>query len=641
AYHLRPGLGPKAGWTTQEGFSYYDRSSAFAVRALKTYVPFRMDEWKFNARFIDVSMAKELHEDYHPAHTFDRRQDLEYRREAFEYYRENFDVVIGTEHGNDWGVDLVDYTEGAAGGPFHWEKQGAWHSGYYTRPTSREDYSKKYLKYGVGYETSIPLWQLVYHDCVSGSYYWGDCAGFHYHVAPEIADRKDLFNLLYGTVPLFWRSNRAFDWPTNKDRFMESYHNTCHFHEAIAFDSLVDHRFLNEEGTLQETRFSSGGFAAINFGEEPISYESPDGEKLILAPRGFFAKADGFYQSRLWKEGMPQTRIEKEGFVRYQSPERTEIGGVDFQGTYTAFKVTDSRWQFALEDDTEYRIDLARLTGWEKDSKLTLLLLDDLGKTTQFSSPNIHDGDLIIRTREGEDCFALVRGEIPTELVIYPKKEIVQPHEKIVLSFSDPKARLHYTLDGSEPTVESPLFEDPFSLADSARVQVRPFKEGAPLIETASKDYRVAHTLLKTPVIHGSESAHFIETSVEGYDQLRLLVTDGGDDCWSDKASFGDPILIKRDGTEISLSDLSPNYYFLLYGHLTADKRENDENISIAGKKFEKGIGVSSTAEVIFDLGKEYKTFKSYVGIDDYNSTTPENPLGSVEFIIQGIKGLD
>ncbi|MCA9444005.1 MAG: hypothetical protein KC964_24640, partial [Candidatus Omnitrophica bacterium] len=87
AYHLRPGLGPKAGWTTQEGFSYYDRSSAFAVRALKTYVPFRMDEWKFNARFIDVSMAKELHEDYHPAHTFDRRQDLEYRREAFEYYR--------------------------------------------------------------------------------------------------------------------------------------------------------------------------------------------------------------------------------------------------------------------------------------------------------------------------------------------------------------------------------------------------------------------------------------------------------------------------------------------------------------------------------------------------------------------------
>jgi Glycosyl hydrolases related to GH101 family, GH129 len=43
------------------------------------------------------------------------------------------------------------------------------------------------------------LWELVYHDCVVTQWYWGD----YNNKLPAVWDRRDLYNALYGTPPMF------------------------------------------------------------------------------------------------------------------------------------------------------------------------------------------------------------------------------------------------------------------------------------------------------------------------------------------------------------------------------------------------------------------------------------------------------
>ncbi|MBQ9195142.1 MAG: chitobiase/beta-hexosaminidase C-terminal domain-containing protein, partial [Bacteroidales bacterium] len=52
--------------------------------------------------------------------------------------------------------------------------------------------------------------------------------------------------------------------------------------------------------------------------------------------------------------------------------------------------------------------------------------------------------------------------------------------ESIPLSMScrTPSAAIHYTLDGSEPTEESPLYTEPLVLSESAQIRAKAFKEG-------------------------------------------------------------------------------------------------------------------------------------------------------------------
>ncbi len=65
-------------------------------------------------------------------------------------------------------------------------------------------------------------------------------------------------------------------------------------------------------------------------------------------------------------------------------------------------------------------------------------------------------------------------------------------------------AAIHYTLDGSEPGVDSPLYEGPFVLEESARIRARAFREGMQPSPEASVQATRAHfreaSNIKAPV---------------------------------------------------------------------------------------------------------------------------------------------
>jgi hypothetical protein len=371
SYVLQPGGKPLEGWKTLEGLQYYSRSSAFALRAAQTYGKPLIEDVGLNADFIDVMCAMDLFEDYHPEHTFDREQDMQFKREVFQYYAGKA-LVLGTEHGNDWAVDLVDYTEGSLSGSLWWipgKNTTGWNPGHLQRPVSRDDFSPLYLKYGVNPANRIPLWQLVYNDCLVSTWYWGDSPGWFYETAPEISEQKDLETILYGALPLFWRDDyRGYNWSKHKNRWMESYYLTVKLHEAVFGQQMVSHQFVTNDRLVQKTEFKNGAVVLVNFRAE--NYQTGlDGQTVTLPPNGFYAEAPSIEQGRIVQNGAVRTFVKTKDLFYCKSDEAVPGDPLSIAGELVLFRLDDSRWNLLFRPASPLvQLDAAacaKFIGWE------------------------------------------------------------------------------------------------------------------------------------------------------------------------------------------------------------------------------------------------------------------------------------
>ncbi|MEQ8848982.1 glycoside hydrolase [Botrimarina sp.] len=359
AVRSRPGADPLNGWTMDDGRQMAWRSTAFWMAAAMSYTPQQLARSGHNARFIDVAVAAKAFENWAPGHDYDRRRDIELRRELLQYIN-GFGVEVGAEHGNDWAADLVDHHEGALSGPFWWS---SWDAGRLQPPTA-DQLSEAYKKFGAGFAHRVPLWQLVFQDCMVSTWYWGDTPGMLHHADERIADHKDLITILYGGAPLLWLSDpgRGYDWRENRWRWLRTYHDTTPLHERVAFSQMTSHRFLSEDGAVQQTRFANGAVATVNFGDTPAI--DPDDPDTTLAPDGYRVRAPGLRQQRLWIDGGACLELESDGLLIVDAPREREALGVRHTGRVTMFRDDQGAWTAMGEPGAQAAIDLSRVAGW-------------------------------------------------------------------------------------------------------------------------------------------------------------------------------------------------------------------------------------------------------------------------------------
>ena len=93
---------------------------------------------------------------------------------------------------------------------------------------------------------------------------------------PALWDKRDLFNVLYGTPPMFMFDRTL--WAKNKDRFATSYRNSCEVARAVGYAEMTDHRFLTADRSLQQTVFANGVAITVNFGDKV--HRLPDGTDI-------------------------------------------------------------------------------------------------------------------------------------------------------------------------------------------------------------------------------------------------------------------------------------------------------------------------------------------------------------------------
>ncbi|NUQ01996.1 MAG: hypothetical protein HUU35_19285, partial [Armatimonadetes bacterium] len=303
------GLGK--GWLTwDKKTQYYERSSTTAVAAAKRYIPKDLESHPYLARFLDVTTASTLYEDYHPTRGQNRVEDVANRKALAEYVG-GLGLVLGGEHGRAWAVPEFDYFEGMmSGNPFF-----SWPAGHLRKPeneqgeVSLEGIKPDYRTFGIGPAYRVPLWELVFHDCVVSYWYWGDSTDYLHDLDPSITDRKDALNVLYGTPPMYWADQRGFGRSTEAgwQRLMQSYRDTCRWHQAIFDRELLDHQ-TSPDKVVQRTTFAGGYEAVANLGEQPR--EVTLGEtRLLLPPNGFAARGPDFWLERRVSDGRTVSRI--------------------------------------------------------------------------------------------------------------------------------------------------------------------------------------------------------------------------------------------------------------------------------------------------------------------------------------------
>src|SRR5262249_15949038 len=153
---------------------------------------------------------------YAPEHPLTRSQSRHWKMELLRYVSQEAHQVTGCETGHDAAVRYVDYFEGMLSlGPYRVPDAG--------RDMQRilTDVPQAITKFRLSHRYRLPLWELVCHDCVIAQWYWGD----YNNKLPAVWTQRDLFNVLYGTPPMFM-FNREF-WARNKTRFQQSYQTIC------------------------------------------------------------------------------------------------------------------------------------------------------------------------------------------------------------------------------------------------------------------------------------------------------------------------------------------------------------------------------------------------------------------------------
>lgn len=302
---------------------YMKRCPALWTKAAKIVVPKALRDVPFLARFMDVTTAEGLYECFDPKHPLTKRQKRRCGVDLLSYVRSNR-LVVGAEHGIWWAVPYVDYFEGMMSGTHCYY---SWPAGHLIRPESRDQrftnpWGRKlppfemYETWGIGHAWRAPLWELVFHDCVITTWYWGDTNGWLHAIAPELTAKKDAFNILYGTVPMIWANKNGL-WQTDRQAALRTYRTTCKLHEAVAGTEMLTHEFLTSDHHVQRTRFSDGTIAVVNFGLEP-QWVDLAGESHLLPQNGFAVKGPAVEQHRRIEDDHVATRIKRPDYVYEQ-----------------------------------------------------------------------------------------------------------------------------------------------------------------------------------------------------------------------------------------------------------------------------------------------------------------------------------
>jgi hypothetical protein len=316
----------KAWLTFDKKIQFMKRCPSFWVPTAKIVIPHVLKTHPFLGRFIDVTTAESLYECYDPAHPLTRSDKRQRGVELLGYVR-SLGLVVGGEHGIWWAVPHLDYIEGMmSANPYF-----SWPAGHLIRPESKEQtfdspWGEKYptwdryAKWGIGHETRVPLWELVFHDCVVSTWYWGDSSDWLLKAAPEITPKKDAFNILYGTMPMMW-ADREGSWHTAREQFLRTYRNVCKLHEAVAMTEMLSHEFVTPDRAVQRTRFSDGTTVIVNFGEKPYSAKL-GGKTYLLPQNGFAVKGPKIEQSLALVNGKPVTTIRAGSYLYTDVPSR-------------------------------------------------------------------------------------------------------------------------------------------------------------------------------------------------------------------------------------------------------------------------------------------------------------------------------
>ena len=239
-----------------------------APRYLRERVSARLAEAPWNARFFDVT-GTGIGTCQNPKHPLTRRQSVAARKRLLAIAGDEYGLVTGTEDGLECFVPECDYFEGNFSAA-HWRVDG----GRYMWRIYDE--APPVMARAIDPATRCPFWEMVFHDCIASTWYWTD----YNNKFPRDWWKRDLLNIVSGTPPMYLFTPEVLD--QQQERLSASVKAATRVARLTADAVLDEYRWLTVDRLVQQSHFSNGVTATVNFGDRP--YTMSDG--WVLPARG-------------------------------------------------------------------------------------------------------------------------------------------------------------------------------------------------------------------------------------------------------------------------------------------------------------------------------------------------------------------
>lgn len=239
-----------------------------APRYLRERVSARLAEAPWNARFFDVT-GTGIGTCQNPKHPLTRRQSVAARKRLLAIAGDEYGLVTGTEDGLECFVPECDYFEGNFSAA-HWRVDG----GRYMWRIYDE--APPVMARAIDPATRCPFWEMVFHDCIASTWYWTD----YNNKFPRDWWKRDLLNIVSGTPPMYLFTPEVLD--RQQERLSASVKAATRVARLTADAVLDEYRWLTVGRLVQQSHFSNGVTATVNFGDRP--YTMSDG--WVLPARG-------------------------------------------------------------------------------------------------------------------------------------------------------------------------------------------------------------------------------------------------------------------------------------------------------------------------------------------------------------------
>jgi hypothetical protein len=231
-----------------------------------------------------------------------------------------------------------------------------------------------------------------------------------------------------------------------------------------------------------------------------------------------------------------------------------------------------------------------------------------------------------------------------------PKASYFHGKCKVELGTTLKTTSFRYTLDGSEPTVQSPEYSSPIDLQKTTLVKAAAFQNGEKVGRTLEREYvKIPPT---APTISAAD--RFFDEAVEvtiktlhPMEGETIHYTLDGSTPTKDAPLYTKPVRIDRTSQlqavrvvsgeispvasatftkrgpkpatpDVSLADLKALKATVGWGdHPRMNRSIGDKPLTLDGKVYQKGVGVHADSELEYDLKPEYSRFVSVIGLDD------------------------
>lgn len=243
-----------------------------------------------NSLFLDVDGTGMVSDDYNPASPTSAENMAAARNNRLRSVAEKIRIPAGSEDGNAVTAQYLMFAHGTETRGFGWSDAdihrnknspyylGAWwpenEPAIFFKPGKLKDI---YLTTEFDPRWRLPLYQAVFHDAVITTHHWTlDNLKF-----PAVTTTRELLSQLYNTPPLYNLSRNTVQ--TRLPAMIKSDRIFRPLHQLLWNKALTGFRWLDNDGWVQQTKFSDGSVITVNFADHNIAGYPPQSLSAVPA----------------------------------------------------------------------------------------------------------------------------------------------------------------------------------------------------------------------------------------------------------------------------------------------------------------------------------------------------------------------